>query len=101
MPIIYTNERMADLFKDPRVAAFKRPRNLKNMVERARLDNPLLNGGFKICSDARFLLCKHNTNAAILSPITGRTLSVAKFALSNTLMKEVTSAEGSITTALQ
>ncbi|XP_065925150.1 uncharacterized protein [Magallana gigas] len=41
LPILYTNERMADLFKDPPMGAFKRPRNLKDMVVRARLDNRL------------------------------------------------------------
>ncbi|XP_065938446.1 uncharacterized protein [Magallana gigas] len=45
LSILYTNERMADLFKDPPMAAFKRPRNLKDMVVRARLDNPMPNGG--------------------------------------------------------
>jgi hypothetical protein len=29
MPISYTNERMASFFKDPPMAAFKQPRNLK------------------------------------------------------------------------
>lgn len=77
LPILYTNERMADLFKDPPMAAFKRPRNLKDMVVRARLDNPLPNGGFKTCSDTRCLLCKHSTNAdSFKSPITGRTYKI-------------------------
>lgn len=31
-PILYTNERMADLFKNRPIAAFKRPRNLKDIV---------------------------------------------------------------------
>ncbi|XP_052680295.1 uncharacterized protein LOC128161092 [Crassostrea angulata] len=77
LPILYTNERMADLFKDPPMAAFKRPRNLKDMVVRARLDNPLTNGGFKTCSDTRCLLCKHSTNAdSFKSHITGRTYKI-------------------------
>ncbi|XP_052708956.1 uncharacterized protein LOC128183834 [Crassostrea angulata] len=77
LPILYTNERMADLFNDPPMAAFKRPRNLKDMVVRARLDNPLPNGGFKTCSDARCLLCKHSTNAdSFKSSITGRTYKI-------------------------
>lgn len=38
---------MADLFKDPPMATFKRPRNLKGMVVRAILENPLPNGVLK------------------------------------------------------
>lgn len=43
---------MADLFKNPPMAAFKRPRKLKDMIMRARLDDPLPNDGLKTCSDA-------------------------------------------------
>jgi hypothetical protein len=65
---------MAELFKDPPLAAFRRPRNLKDMVVRAKLDNPLPNGGFKTCSDAR---CKHSTDTdKFTSPVTGRTYKI-------------------------
>lgn len=47
LPILYINERMADLFKDPPMTAFKRPKNFKVMVVRARIDNLLPNGGLK------------------------------------------------------
>lgn len=68
---------MADLFKDPPMAAFKRQRNLKDMVVRGRLYNPLPNSGFKTCSDARCLLCKHSTNTdSFKSPISGRTYKI-------------------------
>jgi hypothetical protein len=33
---------MAELFKDPPVAAFRRARNLKDIVVRAELDNPMV-----------------------------------------------------------
>lgn len=58
LPIVYSNEKMADLFKDPPMATLKRPRNIKDMVVRARLENRLLNGGFKTCSDFPNLLIK-------------------------------------------
>ena len=68
---------MAELFKDPPMAAFRRPRNLKDMVVRAKLDNPLPNGGFKTCSDTRCLMCKHSTDTdKFTSPVTGRTYKI-------------------------
>ena len=77
LPILHTNERMAELFKDPPMAAFRRPRNLKDMVVRAKLDNPLPNGGFKTCSDTRCLMCKHSTDMdKFTSPVTGRTYTI-------------------------
>lgn len=99
------------------MAAFKRPRNLNDTVIKTRLDNPLPNGGFKTSLDPRCLLHKHNTNTdGFKSPITGRTHKIfgntsfrtdnviyfisCKFALSNTLVKQMTSAEESTTTAL-
>lgn len=110
MSILYTNERMADLFKGPPMAGFE---HIEDKIMRVRLDN-LLPNGFKTCSDARRLLCKQSTNtASFKSPIIGHTYKifgnaadncihplVAKFALSNTLVKRVTSADGSTTTAL-
>lgn len=81
------------------------------MVVGARLDDPLPNGGFKTCSDARWLLCKHIINTdSFWSPITGRTYKIldnrscrkdnsCKFALSNLLGKQVISAKESTTTA--
>lgn len=45
-------KQMADLFKYPPMAAFKRPRKLKDMIMRARLDDLLPNDGLKTCSDA-------------------------------------------------
>lgn len=68
MSILYTNDRMADIFKDPPMVAFKPPRNLKDMVARGRFGNTLLSGGFKTCSDTRCLLCKFR----FISLITGR-----------------------------
>lgn len=59
LPILYTYERMADLFKNPSLAAIKRPGNLKDMVVRAILDNPLLNGGFKKNSETCMLHFGH------------------------------------------
>lgn len=47
LPIFYTNERMTGLFNDPLMTVIKRPKNMKNIVVKAILDNPLLNGGFK------------------------------------------------------
>lgn len=38
----------ADFFTDLPMAAFKRPSNITGMIVRARLDNALPNGGFKI-----------------------------------------------------
>lgn len=82
-----------------------------DMVVGARLDDPLPNGGFKTCSDARWLLCKHIINTdSFWSPITGRTYKIldnrscrkdnfCKFALSNLLGKQVISAKESTTTA--
>ena len=58
LPILYNNERMARVFKDPPMAAFRQPRNLKDILVGTRLDNPLPNGGFTKCSDKRCLLCK-------------------------------------------
>lgn len=39
---------MPDLFEGPFMAMFKGPRNLIVMVVRAKLDNPLANGGIKL-----------------------------------------------------
>lgn len=47
LPILYTNERMTGLFNDPSMTVIKRPKNMKDIVVRAILDHPLLNGGFK------------------------------------------------------
>lgn len=47
MPILNVNKIMADVFKTSHTAAFRRPRNLKDMVVRTKLENPLPNGGFK------------------------------------------------------
>lgn len=77
LPVLYNNERMATVFKEPPMAAFRRPRNLKDMVVRARLDNPLPNGGFRTCSDKRCLLCKHSEDTdTFRSPVTGRNYKI-------------------------
>lgn len=34
LPILYSNDNMVEVFKNPLMAAFKRPRNLRNMVVR-------------------------------------------------------------------
>ena len=47
IPILNVNKIMADVFKTSHTAAFRRPRNLKDMVVRTKLENPLPNGGFK------------------------------------------------------
>lgn len=48
-----------------------------DMVVGATLDNPLPNGDFKTCSDARCLLCKHTINTdSFRSPIMGRTYKI-------------------------
>ena len=77
LPILYSNDKMVEVFKNPPMAAFKRPRNLKDMVVRTKLKNPLPNGGFRTCSDTRCLLCKHSSDADdFSSPITGRTYKI-------------------------
>lgn len=53
---------MTGLFNDPSMTVIKRPKNMKNIVVKAILDNPLLNGGFKTLSDKTSLLYKHRTN---------------------------------------
>lgn len=59
------------------MAAFKRPRNLKDMVVRAKLKNPLPNDGFETCSKTRCLLCKHSSDSDdFYSPITGHTYTI-------------------------
>lgn len=45
--MLYTNERMTGLFNDPSMTVIKRQKNMKDIVVRAILDNPLLNGGLK------------------------------------------------------
>lgn len=115
LPILY--ERLADLFKDPSMAAFKRTGNSKDMVIRAILDNSFLNVGFKTCSPTWCLLCMHSANTDsfirpapvaptkycakrhVFAQITASFLSVAEFALSNTLGKQVASTKESATTA--
>lgn len=73
MSILYTNERMADLFKGPPMAGFE---HIEDKIMRVRLDN-LLPNGFKTCSDARRLLCKQSTNtASFKSPIIGHTYKI-------------------------
>lgn len=46
---------MANLFNYPQIAAFKRPRNIKDIhvILRPRLDTQLPKDGFKPCSDAK------------------------------------------------
>jgi hypothetical protein len=41
------------------MTSFRCLKNLKDMVVRARLDNPLTNGGFKTCTDLKCQLCRH------------------------------------------
>lgn len=81
------------------------------MVVGATLDNPLPNGDFKTCSDARCLFCKHNINTnSFRSPIwveltkywttrLATKTTFARFVLSNLLGKQVTSAKVSTTTS--
>jgi hypothetical protein len=74
---LHTNTRMADVFKDPPMAYFRRPRNLKDMVVRTRLDNPLPNGGFKTCMDLRCQLCRYSSDTETFSgPVTGRSYRI-------------------------
>ena len=57
--------------------AFRRPRNLKDMVVRTKLTNPLPNGGFKICTDGRCLMCKHSASTdSFESHVTGRSYKI-------------------------
>ena len=59
------------------MASFRRPRNLKDMVVRTRLDNPLLNGGFKTCTDLRCQLCRYSSDTeSFRSPATGRSYRI-------------------------
>jgi hypothetical protein len=53
IPILHTNKRIREVSKDPPMAAFRCPRNLKDMMVRIRtkLTNPQPNGGFKIGTD--------------------------------------------------
>lgn len=77
LPILHSNKRMVEVFKEPPMAAFRRPRNLKDMVVRTRLENPLPNGGFRTCSDRRCLLCKHSSDTdSFKSPVTGRSYRI-------------------------
>lgn len=47
------------------------------MVVGARLDDPLPNGGFKTCSDARCLICKHSIiTGSFRSSIMGQTYKI-------------------------
>lgn len=105
----YTNGRMTDLFKDPPMTTLKRRKSVRDMVVRG---NPFPNGGFKTCSDARCLLCKHSTNTVsfaslimclaykILGNTSCRTenciyLISVRFDLNITLRKQMSSAEKS------
>ena len=77
LPILHTNTRMADVFKDPPMASFRRPRNLKDMVVRTRLDSPIPNGGFKTCRDLRCQLCRYSSDTeSFSSPVTGRSYRI-------------------------
>jgi hypothetical protein len=69
--------RMADVFKDPPMTSFRRPRKLKGMVVRTRLDNPLPNGRFKTCTDLRCQLwrCSSDTES-FNSPVTVRSYRI-------------------------
>ncbi|XP_048765266.2 uncharacterized protein LOC125673022 [Ostrea edulis] len=40
-PILHANKRMAGVLKEPPMAFFRRPRNLKDMIVRTKMDNPL------------------------------------------------------------
>jgi hypothetical protein len=71
LPILRTKARMADVFKDPSMASFRRPRNLKDMVVKTRLDYPLPNGGFKTCTELRCQLCRNSSDTdSPSSPVT-------------------------------
>jgi hypothetical protein len=37
---VHENESIVDVFRDPPMASFRHPRNLKDMVARTRLKNP-------------------------------------------------------------
>lgn len=65
--ILYINGIMAGLFKDTPMTSFIHQKNLKDMVIRPILDNSLLNGGFKTCSDSRCFLYKYSTKPDSLS----------------------------------
>ena len=68
---------MAKVFKDPPMAAFRRPRNLKDIIIRTRLDNPLPIGGFTTCTDKRCLMCKFSgPTDTFSSPITGNSYKI-------------------------
>jgi predicted GIY-YIG superfamily endonuclease len=59
------------------MAAFRRPPNLKDMVARTKLTNPLPNGGLKICTDGRCLMCKRSASTGSFeSPVTGRSYKI-------------------------
>ena len=77
IPILHSNKRMSEVFKDPPMMAFRRPRNLKDMVVRTKLTNPLPNGVFKICTDGRCLMCKHSASTdSFESHVTGRSYKI-------------------------
>ena len=77
LPILHKNEKMAKVFKEPPMVSFRRPRNLKDMVVRTRLDNPLPLASFKTCHDNRCLLCKHsNETSNFSSTTTGRSYKI-------------------------
>ena len=40
IPILHTNQRMTEVLKEPPMAAFRGPRNLKDMMVRTKLENP-------------------------------------------------------------
>lgn len=58
--------------KEETMAAFKCHGNIKNIVVKTKLKNPLPCGCFKTCSDTRCLLWKQNSDADdFSSTITG------------------------------
>ena len=85
LPTLHKNERMANVFKEPPLVSYRRPRNIKDMVVRTRLDNPLPVASFKTCLDNRCLLCKHsNDTNDFSSTSTGRSYKILQSTSCNT-----------------
>ena len=77
IPKLLDNPRLAKEFSEPPIVSFRRPRNIKDLVVRTRLDNPLPNAGFSTCSNARCLLCKHTQNSETFkSSTTGKSYKI-------------------------
>ena len=81
-PILHSSKRCSSAIPECPMVAFRRPKNLRDILVKAKIKNRNVRGGFYPCSDKRCLTCR--------SGLTGETIPITSTSKTFTINKHTT-----------